>query len=546
MHRCFLQSFSVFCAHHTHVHLRARAPVNLGSGLGTDRMAARSTSGRTFSTTTTAPFIRKMLGNTISRSIRLAPKPPVARTDKDSTHEAIWHGRPRIDEYAWMQRPQSGHELAEYLRQETQYARNAMKGSARLQRQIAAEMRQATEVHTMPPPVETESGGFVYYVRQNAGGSTVYCRRPANARSEQVLVDGEQLARRDGYELRTLLVSDDHDCFACLAAPLHDSHKALSESSSLLVYSLGISGEVKLVETLENVFNFAFGPRNTVFYTVLDEKLRAHRVMGHRIGRPQTEDAVVFDEPDAECFVDITRTKDKRYHIVNSSTLDSSELRVFRSDCDFWQTQSCGPSHCGQIRLIRRRQKNVEYFIDHHSGEFVILTNCPKDPSSFDSVVEPLPFRLLRAPTEQPEAKDWTELLSVSDSERIEDVEVFEKHIVVSVKRQGLPAVVVYNRPLDSRAELRLPYNGNCTVRPEPSPRYNASTIRLSFSSPVHLESVAEYNLDTLDMCNSWSATPLHIDSGDFVVRQVRVPHGDVVVPMTLIHPEAAYWSQNA
>ncbi|KAJ2849103.1 hypothetical protein J3B02_003839 [Coemansia erecta] len=150
----------------------------------------------------------------------------------------------------------------------------------------------------------------------------------------------------------------------------------------------------------------------------------------------------------------------------------------------------------------------------------------------------------MRAPTEHPEADGWKELLSVSDSERIEDVEVFEKHIVVSIKRQGLPAVIVYNRPLGSRAEIRLPYNGYCTVRPEPCPQYNASTVRLSFSSPVHLESVAEYNLDSLKMCNSWSATPLHIDSNDFVIRQVRVPNGNVLVPMTLIHPEAAYWSQ--
>ncbi|KAJ1817073.1 hypothetical protein LPJ75_001818 [Coemansia sp. RSA 2598] len=471
-------------------------------------------------------------------------------------HEAVWHGKARIDEYSWMQDPHSERELAEYLRQETRYARSAMSGTERLQRQIAAEMRQATEVHQMPPPVETLNGDFFYYMRRSSSGSPVYCRRPAragasgqlglSAHSEQVLIDAELLARRDGYGLRNLLVSDDHDCLACLAAPLNDPGKAPSESSDLLVYSLSPSGETKLVETLKDVFNVAFGPRNAIFYTVLNEKLRSHRVIGHRVGQPQRDDVVVFDEPDVECFVDITRTKDDRYHIISSTTLDSSEVHIFPSSCDFWHTQDSTSDCRDHLHLVRRRQKNVEYFIDHHSGEFVILTNAPKDAGSFSPISEPLPFRLMRAPTESPEADAWTELMSVSDSERIEDVEVFEKYIVVSIKRQGLPAVIVYNRPLGLRSELRLPYNGHCAVRLEPCPQYSASSVRLSFSSPVHLESAAEYSLDSLEMCNSWSATPLHLNADDFVVRQIRVPNGDVLVPMTLIHPEAAYWSQKA
>ncbi|KAJ2375559.1 hypothetical protein GGI05_007128, partial [Coemansia sp. RSA 2603] len=149
----------------------------------------------------------------------------------------------------------------------------------------------------------------------------------------------------------------------------------------------------------------------------------------------------------------------------------------------------------------------------------------------------------MQTPTDRPSSDNWVELLSVADNERIDDVEIFKKHIVVSIKRQGRPAVVVYNRLQGSRSELALPYNGNCAVRPEPSPQFDASSMRLNFSSPVHLESVVEYDLNTLQVRNSWSSTPLHINPDEYVVRQINVPHSGVSVPMTVIHRKTAFGS---
>ncbi|KAJ2782332.1 hypothetical protein GGI15_002947 [Coemansia interrupta] len=349
--------------------------------------------------------------------------------------------------------------------------------------------------------------------------------------------------QKSGYELRNLLISDEHDHFACLAVKRSNANLEAnaSESSTVLVYSLDRNGQTKLVEKLTKVFNFVFGPKSSIFYTVLDNKLRAHQVVCHRIGQPQLQDTAIFSDPNDECFVDITRTKDKKFHIINSSTLDSSELRIFPSDTDFWCQGHPASNVAQNIRLMRARQKNVECFVDHHDSEFVILTNSPANDGSRSDIAEPLPFRLMRAPTDKPSSDNWVELLSVADDERIDDVEIFKTHIVVSIKRQGRPAVIVYNRSQGSRSELALPYGGNCAVRPEPSPQFDASSVRLSFSSPVHLESVVEYDLNTLKARNSWASTPLHIDADDYTVRQIKVPYKGVSVPMTLIHSRTAH-----
>ncbi|KAJ1965995.1 hypothetical protein GGI12_000369 [Dipsacomyces acuminosporus] len=413
-----------------------------------------------------------------------------------------------------------------------------MSSTKALQKKLMQEMTQATEVDRVPPPVETVSGGFVYYVKHNPHGSLLYCRRPVDSSMEQVLMDSDELYRAHGYELRNLLVSDDHMRIACLAAK-DASGEANTESSSLLIYRINGSDSVAHEETLGNVFNFVFGGSDTIFYTELNDKLRAYRVCGHRIGQQQARDIDIYTEADEECFVDITRTKDKRFYVINSSTLDSSEAHVFSSDHDFWQ-QSSALSNRQPIRLVRQRQRNVEYYVDHHKDEFIILTNSPKNDDIQASIEEPLAFRLVRSASASPASEHWEELLDVRSDERIEDVEIFQDYLMVSIKRHGRPAVLIYSRLTNSRAELPLPYNGDCAVKPEPNPQFDSTTVRLCFSSPVHLDSVAEYDMATLKQHRSWASAPLHINPKEYVIRHVNVPSGSANVPLTLIHHESA------
>ncbi|KAJ1727726.1 hypothetical protein LPJ61_004427 [Coemansia biformis] len=395
------------------------------------------------------------------------------------------------------------------------------------------EMSRATEVDRVPPPIETKSGDYAYYVRAGAAGSQLYCRRPvADPDGEQVIMDSSALAAAHGYELQSLLVSDGHDFVGCLATRCDGAHVG-TESGSLLVFSLASSGSTELVQTLEGVFNFVFGRGDTLFYTVLNDKLRADRVRWHRVGLPLSHDVDVYVEPDDECFVDITRTKDKRFHIISSSTLDSSEVRVF-------PTNNAGIAPQVALQLLRPRQRGVEYFVDHHGDEFVILTNSPPDDQSSAPVDTPLPFRLVAAPSSCPSSEHWTEMLRMPPGGgQIEDVEIFRNYIMVSTKCQCRPEVVIHNRLTRENARLPLPYGSSGVVRPEPNPQFDSSAVRIGFNSPVHLGSVVEYDMQTMRPSQSWVSTPLHIDADSYTIRHESVPSGDTRIPLTLIHSKA-------
>lgn len=496
-------------------------------------------------------FIKAALGRWRAKPV----VPPTAPTNLSKQLEPqVWHGCfERADEYSWMQQSVFKSNLQQYLKDEREYAIEMSKGTRKLQRKLRQEMLVASEVDQLPPPIETRCDDFIYYTRQSPCGSPVYCRRcvvmngTGEKTNEQVLMDTSKL----GCELKNLLVSEDHRLMGCLVAKQNLATETHSEDGTLLIYSLESSTDTpKHIETLDNVFNFVFGGNSdTIYYTVLNEKLRSHKLVGHRIGTNQDfGDIDIYEEADQECFVDITRTKDKQFHVINSSALGSSEIRIFPSQHDFWQTDT--GNRPSVLCLMRKRQKGVEYFVDHHNNEFVILANSPPisttAPGSIGShSQDPLPFRLLRAPTARPTSEHWNVLFSVSENENIDDVEVFRDHIMAVIKnKQGHPAVVVYNRLTDTHQELAIPHEGNCTVRPEDNPQFDISTVRLGFTSPVHLKTIVEYDMNTMKSLRTWLSDPLHVDPNEYIVQRVKIAsHDGVDVYMTLVYHESVLLS---
>ncbi|KAJ2768287.1 hypothetical protein IWQ57_003602, partial [Coemansia nantahalensis] len=152
-------------------------------------------------------------------------------------------------------------------------------------------------------------------------------------------------------------------------------------------------------------------------------------------------------------------------------------------------------------------------------------------------VTEPLPFRLVRAPSALPTSPDWTELLYMPQGAgHIEDVEIFRDYIMVSAKRQGRPEVIVHNRMTQESASLPLPHGECGVVRPEPNPQYDTALVRIGFNSPVHLNSVVEYDMRAMQPSQLWVPTPSHIDPSRYAICHENAASGGVQIPLTLVH----------
>lgn len=106
-------------------------------------------------------------------------------------------------------------------------------------------------------------------------------------------------------------------------------------------------------------------------------------------------DSLLYNEYDMNCCVDITSTKDGKYITINSNSRTSSEegyLFYFSYNCFSWTCRhiemwlflviwqvyllnSSNPHD--KLQLVLRRAPDVKYFVEHHHGNFYILTNAP-------------------------------------------------------------------------------------------------------------------------------------------------------------------------
>jgi oligopeptidase B len=114
------------------------------------------------------------------------------------------HGIRLTDEYAWLKAPnwrevmrdpqQLDPAIRAYLQAENGYCEHALADNAVLQEALFAEMkgRIKEDDSTVPDP----DGAYAYYLRYRKDGQhPLLCREPRNGGAEQLLLDGDALAR---------------------------------------------------------------------------------------------------------------------------------------------------------------------------------------------------------------------------------------------------------------------------------------------------------------------------------------------------------------
>lgn len=75
---------------------------------------------------------------------------------------------------------------------------------------------------------------------------------------------------------------------------------------------------------------------------------------------PQKEDILLYEEKDPSFFLDITKSKDRKYLLLNSNTKTTSEVRILDSNT------------LDNLKIVSLRVPNTEYFVDHI---YVLLLN---------------------------------------------------------------------------------------------------------------------------------------------------------------------------
>src|SRR3954464_3600594 len=354
-----------------------------------------------------------------------AAQPPTAqRVPTKRTH----HGDTIVDEYEWLRDKDSPHTLT-YLEAENAYTDAATAHLSQLRERIFTEIRSRTKETDLSVPYRL--GDWWYYGRTFEDKQYgVSCRCPAkgpddwtpprleadvDVPGEEVLVDANVLA--EGHEFFSLggaSVSPDGTLLAFSTDTVGD------ERYLLRVKDLR-TGDLLPDEIPGTLGGPTWDLKGTVlFYATVDDSWRPDKIWRHALGTPVADDVVVHHESDERFWTSVGRTRSDRYLLVVSGSKLTTECRVL---------DAADPT--GAFRVFTPRREGVEYGVEHAviAGEdrFLVLHNDDAENYALDV-----------APIDATSHEQWEPFIAHDPEVRLEDVDAFATHLVVSQRRGGL------------------------------------------------------------------------------------------------------------
>jgi oligopeptidase B len=229
-----------------------------------------------------------------------------------------------------------------------------------------------------------------------------------------------------------------------------------------------------LPESFERVGNVAWATDNkTIFFTTEDAVTkRSDKFFRHVLGSGKTD--LVFEEKDELFDIGAGRTRDKAVIFVGSESKTSTEYRYLPAN-----------TPTAELKVISPRERDHEYDIDHRGKLFYIRTN--KGAKN---------FRVMTAPDFNPTQQHWKEFIAHRPAVKIEAVDPFADHLVLSEWENGLQRLEIFDFKTRKTHRIEFPepvYAASLSQNRE----FNTATVRYNYQSLVTPSSVFDYDMNT-------------------------------------------------
>ena len=441
----------------------------------------------------------------------IAPRRPSPRT---------LHGITVQDDYAWLKDEKWQEVLRDpsllapdirtYLEAENRFTEAHLAPTEALQKVLVAEMRGRIKEDDSGVP--TPDGPFSYLWKFREGGQHEQVgRTPRDGGEMQTVLDGDALAKASDYfKFGGTRHSPDHRLVAW-SADLRGS-----EYFTLRVRRWE-TGE-DLPDTLEQTGGgVVWGHDSTFFYYVqVDDNHRPLKVFRHRLGTPQADDALVYEEKDVGWFTHIERSSSGRFCVIAGGDHDTTEQHLL----DLSQPEALP-------RLVAAREKGVRYSVADRGEELFILTN---EGGAID-------FRIAIAPLATPDRTHWRELVPHRPGVYILDIDLFAGHLARLERSNALPSIVI--RDLATGTEHVIAFDEAAySLDMAGGFEFETTTLRFVYSSMTTPAEVYDYDMsDRTRSLRKRQQIPSGHDPADYVTTRILAPsHDGAEVPVSILH----------
>ena len=447
----------------------------------------------------------------------------------EKPYSDTYHNITRADPYAWlrddnwqavMKDPQAlNAEIRAHLEAENAYTDKVMAPTSALQETLFAEMRGRIQEDEAGVPVN--QGGLAFVTRYVSGGEhpLVCCgARNSQADDMRVLIDGNQEAEGKNFfkiinhaacpQERLLAWGYDDKGSEYFTVRLRDI-KSGRDLDDILLDTGGSFGWSACGEYL--------------FYVAIDENHRPHKIMRHKIGTAQSDDACIYEEADSGFFIGLSETRSGRYLIISAHDHQTAEAHLI----DAHQPEAAPI-------CVAPRETGIEYEIDDDAARnrLVIVTNWDKDGKAddFQIVTAPLPI-------DKGDKSDWQILRPHKAGCLILDAMPFADHMSVLVRENALPRIEISNLGDGFQAAIAFDeeaYDVSFGAMAE----YDTAEMRFTYASMTTPTQTFDYDMTSgARVLRKTQNVPSGHAAEDYVTRRISATgHDGAQIPVSLLY----------
>ncbi|WP_229238907.1 S9 family peptidase [Emticicia sp. C21] len=383
------------------------------------------------------------------------------------------HGHTRIDNYYWLNERENPEVLA-YLNAENHYLDQVMAPIKPFEEKLFQEMKSRIKEQDESVPVK--DGNYFYYARFIEGGEyPIYCRKKGSFDApEEILLDGNKLGKNKKYfNIGGYEITDNEEIMAY-------GVDTVSRRNYTVRFKNLQTGKL-YKEQIKNTEggSYAWASDNKTFFYILRDQqtLLGYQVWRHILGTDVKSDVLVYEEKDNQFYMGLGRMKSKKYIAIGCDHNGvSTEYRLLDA-----------AKPMGEFKVFSERERGHEYSIEHFEDKFYIKTNQDKA----------INFKLMEVKENQVADKTkWKEVIPHRKEVLLESIEVFENHLVLQERKEGLIQLRVINQTTKEEHYVDFgepAYDAYIGANHE----FNTNILRFIYTSLTTPGSTFDYNLDT-------------------------------------------------
>jgi len=435
------------------------------------------------------------------------------------------HGAQRQDDYYWLRDDQrTDPQVLAYLNAENTYADTLLAPLKPLEERLYAEM--AGRIQQQDSSVPWRQRQWWYYSRfENNKDYPIYARRP-----DQPDVDARTIIQANEMEdFATEQILLNVNQWAEGNAYYHVGHWEISQNNRFLAWAEDTNGrrqyrlqflDLETGQLLPDSISGTSGDivwandSRSIFYIENDpETLLTVRVKQHILGTSTDQDSLIYEETDDSFYINLSRSRDDRYLLINLHSTVSSEIHYASAD---------NPQ---AFTILAPRQRNVEYEADHLGGRWVIRTNANNAYN----------FKLVTAPSNAASSDQWQDWINHDPEVLLEDFALFDEYVVLLQRSQALEQLeLIFN---DGR---RVPITVDETVYSAAladNPETHTSWLRYTYTSLTTPSTTWEYNIKTGERRLLKQTPVIDYDPSQYSTERVWVTARDgAKIPVSLVY----------